>query len=138
MMIVPPTTDASWQVVWDAWDANPKAYWWHQGKRAGVKDLPPKKTRQLIYGLYNVAQTLKDEPKLVINYIDADSAPPIDHFKGAAIGLKHYDVLQAQNVVGQPQRDAADVLARARSYGLGWIQVPTSFGARTPTLLGAR
>jgi cellulose synthase/poly-beta-1,6-N-acetylglucosamine synthase-like glycosyltransferase len=100
MMIVPPTTDPSWQVVWDAWDGNPKAYWWHKGKRAGVKDLPPKKTRQLIYGLYTIAQTLKNEPKLVINYIDADSCPPVDHFKGALIGLRHYDVLQAQNVVG--------------------------------------
>jgi len=87
-------------MVWDAWDANEKAYWWHRGKRAGVRDLPPKKTRQLIYGLYHFAKTLSHEPNLVINYIDADSCPPIDHFKGAVIGLKHYDVLQAQNVVG--------------------------------------
>lgn len=97
---IPPTSDPSWQLVWDAWDANPKAYWWHQGKRAGVKDLPPKKTRQLIYALYHTAQALNHEPNLVINYIDADSCPPVDHFKGAVIGLKHYDVLQATNVVG--------------------------------------
>ncbi len=100
IMPIPPTSDPSWQVVWDAWDANPKAYWWHQGKRAGVKDLPPKKTRQLIYGLYHVAEKFKNERNLVINYIDADSCPPVDHFRGAAIGLKHFDVLQAQNVVG--------------------------------------
>ena len=100
IMEIPATTDPSWDLIWNAWDANPNAYWWHQGKRAGVKDLPPKKTRQLIYGLYHMAERLKDEPNLVINYIDADSAPPVDHFKGAAIGLKHYDVLQAQNVVG--------------------------------------
>lgn len=100
IMVIPPTSDPSWQIVWKAWDANPKAYWWHQGKRAGVKDLPPKKTRQLIYGLYHMAETLKHEPKLAIDYIDADSCPPTDHFKGAAIGLKHYDVVQAQNVVG--------------------------------------
>lgn len=100
IMEIPPTSDPTWQLVWDAWEQNPKAYWWHRGKRAGVKDLPPKKTRQLIYGLYHMAERLKHEPNLVINYIDADSAPPIDHFKGAAIGLKHYDVLQAQNVVG--------------------------------------
>ena len=31
MLEVPPTSDSSWQIVWDAWDANPKAYWWHQG-----------------------------------------------------------------------------------------------------------
>jgi glycosyltransferase XagB len=100
IMPVPPTSDPSWQIVWDAWDANPKAYWWHQGKRAGVKDLPPKKTRQLIYALYHTAEELKHEPKLAINYIDADSAPPVDHFKGAVIGFKHYDVLQALNVAG--------------------------------------
>jgi cellulose synthase/poly-beta-1,6-N-acetylglucosamine synthase-like glycosyltransferase len=87
-------------MVWDAWDANPKAYWWHQGKRAGVKDLPPKKTRQLIYGLYRMADEYKHEKNLVINYIDADSCPPPDHFKAAVIGLKHYDVLQSQNVAG--------------------------------------
>jgi len=100
IMEIPPTSDPSWQTVWDAWDANPKAYWWHDGKRAGVRDLPPKKTRQLIYALYRTAEVLKHEPNLVINYIDADSCPPVDHFKGALIGLKHYDVLQSQNVVG--------------------------------------
>jgi glycosyltransferase XagB len=100
ILVVPPTTDPSWQIVWDSWNANPKAYWWHQGKRAGVKDLPPKKTRQLIYALYHTAESLKDEPDLVIDYIDADSCPPPDHFKGAVVGLKHYDVLQALNVVG--------------------------------------
>ncbi len=97
---VPPTSDPSWQLVWDAWDRNPKAYWWHHGKRAGVRALPPKKTRQLIYALYRMAEALKHEPNLVINYIDADSCPPPDHFKGAVIGLKHYDVLQALNVAG--------------------------------------
>ncbi|MBV8117110.1 MAG: glycosyl transferase, partial [Candidatus Eremiobacteraeota bacterium] len=30
---IPATTDPTWQTVWDAWDANPKAYWWHYGKR---------------------------------------------------------------------------------------------------------
>ena len=31
MLEVPPTSDPSWQIVWDAWEANPKAYWWHHG-----------------------------------------------------------------------------------------------------------
>ena len=97
---IPPTTDPSWQVVWDAWDANPKAYWWHHGRRAGVKDLPPKKTRQLTYALYTTAAALTHEANLVINYIDADSCPPVDHFKAAVIGLKHYDILQSENVAG--------------------------------------
>jgi glycosyltransferase XagB len=97
---IPPTTDPAWQIVWDSWGTNPNAYWWHHGKRAGVKDLPPKKTRQLIYALYHMSEKHKDETNLVINYIDADSCPPVDHFKGAVIGLKRYDVLQALNVVG--------------------------------------
>lgn len=97
---VPSTTDPSWQIVWDAWSANPRAYWWHRGKRAGVKDLPPKKTRQLIYAFYHTARALGHERNLVINYIDADSCPPTDHFKAAVIGFKHYDVLQAENVAG--------------------------------------
>lgn len=97
---VPPTSDSSWQVVWDAWNANTKAYWWHYGDRAGVKELPPKKTRQLIYAFYRTALALGHERNLVINYIDADSCPPTDHFKAAVIGLKRYDVLQAQNVAG--------------------------------------
>jgi cellulose synthase/poly-beta-1,6-N-acetylglucosamine synthase-like glycosyltransferase len=100
ILVVPPTSDPLWQIVWDSWDANPQAYWWHQGKRAGIKDLPPKKTRQLIYALYHTANALKQERNLVINYVDADSCPPVDHFKGAVIGLKHYDVLQALNVAG--------------------------------------
>ena len=97
---VPPTTDPSWNIVWNAWDANPNAYWWHEGERAGVTDLPPKKTRQLIYAFYHMAEALKNEPRLAINYIDADSAPPKDHLLAAVNGLKHYDVLQAQNVAG--------------------------------------
>ncbi len=97
---VPATTDPRWDVVWNAWDANPKAYWWHKGKRAGSKDLPPKKTRQLIYALYQVAETHRDKTNLTIAYIDADSCPPADHFKAAAIGLQKYDVLQARNVAG--------------------------------------
>lgn len=99
-MATPPTTDPSWHVVWDAWDANPKAYWWHEGPRAHVRELPPKKTRQLIYAFYRTAAAMAHEKNLVINYIDADSLVPRDHFRAAAIGLKHYDVLQAQNVAG--------------------------------------
>ncbi len=29
---VPPTKDLRWEAVWKAWETNPKAYWWHQGK----------------------------------------------------------------------------------------------------------
>ena len=100
LLTVPPTTAPSWDVVWSAWDANPKAYWWHKGKRAGVRDLPPKKTRQLIFAFYTMAERYKDEPNLAINYIDADSAPPADHLLSAVNGLRDYDVLQATNVAG--------------------------------------
>jgi glycosyltransferase XagB len=100
MMIVPPTTDPSWDAIWRAWDENPKAYWWHEGRRARLRDLPPKKTRQLIYAFY---QTAKDQPAgrdFLVNYIDADSCPPPDHFLSAVAGMRRYDVLQAQNVAG--------------------------------------
>lgn len=96
---VPPTSDPRWRVVWDAWDACDKAYWWHRGPRAGVRELPPKKTRQLVYAFYTLAREAGDADFLV-DYIDADSCPPPDHFLAAAVGIRHYDVLQAQNVAG--------------------------------------
>lgn len=100
LLEVPPTSDPSWQVVWDAWNDNPKCYWWHRGPRAYDRNLPPKKTRQLIYAFYHMARQLAHEPDLAINYIDADSCPPVNHLKAAVNGLRHYDVLQSQNVVG--------------------------------------
>ena len=100
LLPVPATSHPSWQRVWDAWDNNDKAYWYHKGPRAGVRDLPPKKTRQLIFGFYYVAEHLRDD--FLVNYIDADSAPPKDHFLAAAAGIGRggYDVLQARNVAG--------------------------------------
>jgi cellulose synthase/poly-beta-1,6-N-acetylglucosamine synthase-like glycosyltransferase len=100
LLPVPATSHPSWQTVWDAWDSNDKAYWYHRGPRAGVRDLPPKKTRQLIFGFYHVAKHLRDD--FLVNYIDADSAPPRDHFLAAAAGIGRgtYDVLQARNVAG--------------------------------------
>lgn len=100
IMPVPPTTAPEWQVVWDAWDATDKAYWWHRGPRAGVRDLPPKKTRQLIYAFYTIAARDAAASDFLVNYIDADSAPPPDHLIAAAIGIRDYDVLQASNIAG--------------------------------------
>ncbi|WP_378943074.1 glycosyltransferase family 2 protein [Mesorhizobium sp. ANAO-SY3R2] len=97
---VPPTSDPRWSVVWHAWDNNPKAYWWHQGARARNRSLPPKKTRQLIYAFYNTAKYLLPKEDFLINYIDADSCPPRDHFIAGAAGIKKFDVLQAQNIAG--------------------------------------
>jgi cellulose synthase/poly-beta-1,6-N-acetylglucosamine synthase-like glycosyltransferase len=97
---VPPTSDQSWDVVWQAWADNHKAYWFHQGKTRGDTDLPPKKTRQLIYLFYTLVAMQGTD--WVLDYIDADSIPPVNHFKSAAAGLQDYDVLQAQNVVGNP------------------------------------
>ena len=98
---VPATSDPRWQVVWDAWDRCDKAYWWHGGRRAGVRDLPPKKTRQLVYAFYTIARDLRSQrDDFLVNYIDADSCPPPDHFLAAAVGIRHYDVLQAQNIAG--------------------------------------
>ena len=97
---VPATGDASWQTVWDQWNANPKAYWWHEGARAGIRDLPPKKTRQLIYAFYKVAEEKRGGEDFLVNYIDADSAPPRDHFLAAAHGVDRFDVMQATNIAG--------------------------------------
>lgn len=97
---VPHTSHRSWQVVWDGWNRSNKAYWWHTGKHAHDRNLPPKKTRQLIYAFYQIASKLSDKRDFLVNYIDADSCPPSDHFMAAAAGMRHYDVLQAQNIAG--------------------------------------
>ena len=99
LLEVPATDDPSWQPVWEAWNANPKAYWWHQGPNAYNKNLPPKKTRQLVYAFYNWMTTGPEEGTLV-SYTDADSCPPKDHFLAAAIGMRKYGALQAKNVAG--------------------------------------
>jgi cellulose synthase/poly-beta-1,6-N-acetylglucosamine synthase-like glycosyltransferase len=100
IMEVPPTSDPSWNVVWEAWQNNPKAYWFHEGKTKGVRDLPPKKTRQLLYLFYTLVSRRGTD--WVLDYIDADSITPPTHFKLAAVGLQRYDVLQSTNVVGNP------------------------------------
>ena len=97
LLPVPATTDPSWDTVWQAWDANPKAYWWHVGKRAHVEALPPKKTRQVIWALYQLAD---DNPTAVLSYIDADSVIPADYYRTAAAGMTQYDVIQNTNISG--------------------------------------
>lgn len=97
---VPPTADPTWNRVWSAWDRNPNAYWWHEGRRRQDRNLPPKKTRQLIYAFYAIAEELRPMGDFVVDYIDADSAPPPDHFMAAAAGLQTYDVLQSTNIAG--------------------------------------
>lgn len=94
---VPPTGDPSWEPVWSAWKQNPKAYWWHVGKRAGERSLPSKKTRQLVYAFYTLAA---QQPDALLSYIDADSVVPPDYFVTAAAGSTQFDVLQNTNVAG--------------------------------------
>jgi cellulose synthase/poly-beta-1,6-N-acetylglucosamine synthase-like glycosyltransferase len=94
---VPPTTDESWNAVWRAWDSNEKAYWWHRDKRKGERALPPKKTRQLIWAMYQLAPGNEDA---LLSYIDADSVIPQDFWKTAAIGMETYDVVQNTNITG--------------------------------------
>jgi cellulose synthase/poly-beta-1,6-N-acetylglucosamine synthase-like glycosyltransferase len=96
----PSTIDPSWRSVWDRWAENGKAYWWHEGSRAGRRDLPPKKTRQLIYAFYTLAERRQGGEDFLVNYLDADSAPQSDHFMAAAHGMRRYDVLQATNIAG--------------------------------------
>ena len=97
---VPATSDPSWDIIWSAWDSNSHAYWWHEGPRARSRDLPPKKTRQLIYAFYTVAERQRGGEDFLVNYIDADSCPPTDHFMAAAVGIRKFDVLQASNIAG--------------------------------------
>ena len=97
VMPVPKTTDPSWGVVWSSWDMNAKAYWWHAGKRAGSTDLPPKKTRQLIWAMYQLASTNSNS---LLSYIDADSVVPQDFWQTAAVGMAKYDVVQNTNITG--------------------------------------
>ncbi|MBO1753707.1 glycosyltransferase family 2 protein [Allobranchiibius sp. CTAmp26] len=94
---VPPTSDPSWETVWSAWGSSRKAYWWHEGKRAGITDLPPKKTRQLIWAMYQVAPGNEDS---LLSYIDADSVVPTDYWMCAASGMSQYDVVQHTNIAG--------------------------------------
>jgi cellulose synthase/poly-beta-1,6-N-acetylglucosamine synthase-like glycosyltransferase len=96
---VPRTSDPSWDRVWSAWDANPNAYWWHRTNHWRDRDLPPKKTRQLIYAFYTLLESESGEDWL-LNYIDADSVPPPDHFLAGAIGMRRFDVLQSTNIAG--------------------------------------
>lgn len=96
----PPTSDPAWDLVWQAWESNEKCYWWHTGRRARDRNLPPKKTRQLIFAFYQTALNRASGGDFLVNYIDADSCPPPDHFMAAVAGMRHYDVLQSQNVAG--------------------------------------
>ncbi|AKU18552.1 glycosyltransferase family 2 protein [Luteipulveratus mongoliensis] len=98
LMIVPSTADASWDTVWQAWDENPHAYWWHQGRRAKVRELPPKKTRQLVWALYQLAPEAGEGA--LLSYIDADSVIPTDYWYAGALGSKTYDVVQSTNITG--------------------------------------
>ena len=95
---VPSTSESSWDAVWHAWTSNPKAYWWHAGKRSGERALPAKKTRQLVYAFYTLTSP-DDAEDTIISYIDADSAPPPAYFRGAE-GMVDYDVVQLTNVSG--------------------------------------
>ena len=96
---VPPTDNPAWNIVWNSWSHNPHAYWWTKGKRAMSRNLPPKKTRQLVYAFYQQTLTIKED--FLVDYIDADSCPPKDHFIAAALGMRQgFDVLQSQNVAG--------------------------------------
>ena len=98
ILVVPPTSDPGWDPVWESWDRTEQAYWWHVGATAGDRDLPPKKTRQLLYALYTL-DAEESEDDWLLNYIDADSVPPHDHLLAGAAGAPHFDVIQSTNVV---------------------------------------
>jgi len=134
---VPKTSHPSWARVWQAWDRCPHVYWWHRGKRERNRDLPPKKTRQLIYALYKVVADLRDKEDLsnvLIDYIDADSCPPKDHFKAAAIGVavQGFDVLQATNVAGNPLNSMAATMNSLDHMAWDGWKYPHQSSGKTP------
>jgi cellulose synthase/poly-beta-1,6-N-acetylglucosamine synthase-like glycosyltransferase len=47
LLLVPPTGDPSWNVVWDQWQKNQKAYWWYLGKTKKVRVCLRKKQDSL-------------------------------------------------------------------------------------------
>jgi cellulose synthase/poly-beta-1,6-N-acetylglucosamine synthase-like glycosyltransferase len=100
IMEIPPTTDPTWNLVWNQWEKNDKAYWWHVGVHKKNTNLPPKKTRQLIHAFYHIAKEFEGKENFLVNYIDADTCLPKDHFLAAAVGIRHFDVLQATNIAG--------------------------------------
>jgi len=103
IMQIPPTSHPKWNIVWDAWNQNTEAVWWHKGKYKHVQELPPKKTRQMIFAFYNLVEELKHDPTIgnwLLNYIDADSVPQPNHFLSAVAGMQEYDVLQSTNIAG--------------------------------------
>src|SRR6185312_11380526 len=84
------------------------------------RDLPPKKTRQLIYALYALdAEETEDD--WLLNYIDADSVPPHDHLLAGVAGVVARD---GPHVLG---RDALSAPERPRP--------PPLLGARQGALL---
>ena len=107
VMPVPPTRDPSWELILDAWQDNEKCYWWHDGRRAYDRDLPPGKARQLIYAVYHTAAAWRKGDDFLVNYVDADSCPPPDHFMAAVAGMRHYDVLQSRTLAGNPDTSLA-------------------------------
>ncbi len=40
---VPPTSDPSWEPVWESWEATEKAYWWHRAKRRATATCRPRR-----------------------------------------------------------------------------------------------
>ena len=137
LIAVPKTSDPSWARVWQAWDRCPHVYWWHRGKRERNRDLPPKKTRQLIYAMYKVVAGLRDKEDLgnvLIDYIDADSCPPKDHFKAAAIGItvQGFDVLQATNVAGNPLNSMAATMNSMDHMAWDGWKYPHQSSGQTP------
>lgn len=61
IMEIPPTDDPSWQIVWDNWNANEKAYWWHVGAHAKVTNLPLKRHASLFMLFITWPKSLKEK-----------------------------------------------------------------------------
>ncbi len=98
VLVVPPTSDPSWDGVWEAWDREPKAYWWHAGPAAGVRDLPAHLSGPLVFAFYNTVATRGDG--WILDFIDSGKLVPADRIRQAAAGFQHFDVLYGTTIAG--------------------------------------
>ena len=133
VMEVPPTDSPQWDVVWNAWERNPKAYWFHRGGTRAARNLPPKKTRQLIFMFYNLVNQIGTD--WMLDYIDADSMPPADHFRIAARGFEALRRAPIDECCREPSGFDAGHSAFLRSHVLGWPGLSAYVGGWTPSIL---
>ena len=137
LLEVPPTTDPSWQLVWDAWDINPNCYWWHRGPRAYVQDSaaeedPAAHLRLLSHGPRARPRAGPGHQLHRCRQLPPGQSPEGRRERAAALRCPAVTERGRKS-----QRHAGVVVSCLRSHGVGRIQVPASLRQRTSAVLGA-